>query len=126
MSQGIERNQLSNRSLENNLQSLVEQDRAPFFIDALEYRAKFLGRFLLFRASSRQIVRCIVPPEGAASGEWSLGKCEFFSKTRKPLGCGGLVVLHPQRAAKLTELIKAFKAVNSKTTQTSDTPTQDI
>ncbi|MCL5114068.1 MAG: hypothetical protein M1372_02785 [Patescibacteria group bacterium] len=116
MSQGIEINRLSGRSLEGSLQSLVEQNREPFFIDALEHRAKFLGRFLLFRDSPRQIVRCVIPPEGAVSGEWSPGKCEFFSRDHKPLGNGDLIVLHPEYAAKLMQIIKTFKAGSSNPT----------
>jgi len=126
MSQGIERNKLTSRSLEDNVQSLMEQGRSPFFIDALEHRARFLGRFLLFQTGPRKIVRCIVPPEEAVSGEWSHGKCEFFSKDGASLGNGALVILNPKRAAKLMNQIEAFKAANSKTTQASPTPTQNI
>lgn len=100
------------RGIEGNLQSLVGQNREPFFIDALEHRAKFLERFLLFRDSPKQIVRCVIPPEGAVSGEWSPGKCEFFSRDHKPLGNGDLIVLRPEHAARLMQLIKTVKAAN--------------
>ncbi len=115
MSQGIERNRLIRRSLEDNLQALVEQGRTPFFIDALGHR-KFLERFLLFQTGPSQIVRCIVPPEEAVSGEWSHGKCEFFAKNGTSLGNGALVILSPERASKLMNQIEALKSPNSKTT----------
>ena len=105
MDRGIERNQpATSRSLEDSLQSLVKQGRTPFFLD---------------------LVYCIIPPESAVSGRWSLGKCEFFSKSGEALGCGELVILHPERAVNLSKLIEDFKAANSETASIVDTTTLD-
>lgn len=88
MNNGAERNQVTLRYLEDNLQSFVQQNRTPFFLD---------------------MVHCIIPPEGAVSGEWSLGECKFFAKTGELLGPGELIILHPTRAAKLSRMIEDFK-----------------
>lgn len=65
MSQGIERNQPTSIGIEGDLQSLAQKGREPIFVD---------------------MVYCIIPPEGAVSGEWELGECEFFSETHEALG----------------------------------------
>ncbi len=72
-----------------DLEALIDQGREPFFVD---------------------LVSCVIPPEGAVSGTWSFGKCEFFSRDGKSLGFGETVVLHPTRVAYLNQEIKKIKA----------------